>query len=77
VSRTRPPHPPECLAEAVRLARSSGLPLPEIARELGVSPESLRHWLGQAQIDAGEREGLTSDEREEVAPVAARQRASA
>jgi transposase-like protein len=42
--------------------RSSGLPLPELARELGVSPQSLRNWLGQAQIDAGEREGLTSDE---------------
>src|SRR4051794_23120971 len=44
----------------------AGLPLPELARELGVSPQSLRHWLGQAQIDAGEREGLTSDEREEL-----------
>src|SRR5436190_17543793 len=66
VSKTRPPYPPEFRAEAVRLARSSGLPLPELAREIGVSPQSLRNWLGQAQIDAGEREGLTSDEREEL-----------
>jgi transposase len=66
VSKTRPPYPPEFRAEAVRLVRSSGLPLPEVARELGVSPQSLRNWLGQAQIDAGEREGLTSDEREEL-----------
>jgi transposase len=49
-----------------RLVRSSGLPPPEVARELGVSPQSLRNWLGQARIDAGEREGLTSDEREEL-----------
>ena len=66
MSRTRPPYPPEFRAEAVRLVRSSGLPLPELARELGVSPQSLRNWLGQAQIDAGEREGLGSDEREEL-----------
>jgi transposase len=66
VSKRRPLYPPEFRAEAVRLARSSGLPLPELARELGVSPQSLRNWLGQAQIDAGEREGLGSDEREEL-----------
>jgi transposase len=66
VPKTRPPYPPEFRAEAVRLVRSSGLPLPEVARELGVSPQSLRNWLGQSQVDAGEREGLTSDEREEL-----------
>ena len=64
--RIRPSFGPRLFGWAVRLARSSGLPLPEIARELGVSPQSLRNWLGQAQIDAGEREGLSSDEREEL-----------
>jgi transposase len=50
----------------VRLARSSGRPLREIASDLGCSLESLRHWVKQTQVDAGEREGLTTDEREEL-----------
>ncbi len=64
--RTKPPYPPEFRAEAVKLARSSQKPLSETARDLGVSPESLRNWVKQERIDAGERNGTTTDEREEL-----------
>lgn len=64
--KSRPPFPPEFKAEAVRLVRESGKPKREIARDLGVSVESLRHWGQQMEIDAGQREGLTTTEREEL-----------
>ena len=43
--RTHPPYPPECKAEALRMARSSDNSLPALAANLGVSSEALRHWL--------------------------------
>ena len=65
--RTRPPYPPEFRAEAVRLIRSSGKPLSEISQDLGVSEQSLRVWIKQADLDAGHRDdGLTTSELEEL-----------
>jgi transposase len=53
VPRTRPPYPPEFRREAVWLVHSSGRPILEAARELGVSAEFLRKWVEQTEIDAG------------------------
>src|SRR6266852_8181551 len=62
-----PPNPPEFRAEAIRLARTSGKPHAQIARELGMTGETLRLWLKQADLDEGKRgDGLTSDEQEEL-----------
>lgn len=46
--------------------RSSGKPLAQISRELDVSEQTLRNWRKQQEIDEGEREGLTTGEREEL-----------
>ncbi len=57
----------EFKADAVVLARKSGKTITEVARDLGVNPESLRHWVRQAAIDAGNGHGeLTTAEREEL-----------
>jgi transposase len=62
-----PRYTPEFRAEAVRLVRSSpDKSIVQIATELGISDSSLRNWLKQSQIDAGQREGLTTEEREEL-----------
>jgi transposase len=65
--KSRPPYPPEFRSEAVRLARSAQQPLAKTARDLGVSLETLRAWLKQADLDSGQRtDGLTTAEREEL-----------
>jgi transposase len=57
----------EFKAEAVQLARSSPeRSIRQLAYELGISDQTLRNWIKQAQIDRGEREGLSTEEREEL-----------
>ena len=61
--RSRPPYPDEFKAEAIRLVKTSGDPIRQIAKDLGVSDQTLRNWVKQDDVDAGRKAGLTSDER--------------
>jgi transposase len=59
----------EFKAETVSLIRSSGKPMTQICRELGLADSTVSRWLAQAEIDAGQRDGLTTDARQEVAQL--------
>jgi len=60
------PHPPEFRQRAVELARMREKPVAQIADDLGISESCLRNWLSRADIDEGRREGLSSNERDEL-----------
>jgi transposase len=61
------PYPPEYRADAVRLVREGGRSIADVAGSLGVSTEALRIWIKRSDLDSGRRkDGLTSDEREEL-----------
>ena len=64
--KSKPPYSPEFKAEAIRLAREPGNTLTGVAKDLGIALESLRKWIRQAEIDTGQREGLTTEERAEL-----------
>jgi transposase len=68
VPRTRPPYPEEFRQAAIRLAQLGDKPQRRLAKDLGISDVTLRHWLKEEQASRGERPGaLSSDEREELA----------
>jgi len=59
-------YPDELIARGVRLALESGRPIAQVAHDLGMSPETLRRRVRQAEVDQGLRQGVTSEEREEI-----------
>ena len=50
----------------VELCRKGDRSVAEVARELDLTETAVRRWVHQAEIDAGQRPGLTSSEHEEL-----------
>ena len=71
--RTRPPYPVEFRVETVELVRQ-GRSIADVATSLGVSHQTLRNWCRQIEVDQGRREGLSSDEKEELTQLRRRVR---
>jgi transposase len=69
-------YPPELRERAVRLVletieqsgESHGV-IGRIAGQLGIGTETLRNWVNQAQIDGGQRPGVTSEDKRRIAEL--------
>jgi transposase len=59
-------YPTELLDRATRLVFESGRPIAHVAADLGIPSETLRKYVRRVEVDTGRREGLTSEEREEI-----------
>ena len=70
-------YPPELKERAVRMVQETieqnngeqfGA-VSRVARHLGIGEESLRAWFKQAQVDGGQRPGVTSEEKHRIAEL--------
>lgn len=66
-------YPQEIRERAVRMVfeqqpdhRSQWSAIRSVSSKFGMSPETLRHWVRRVEVDAGERPGVTTEERERL-----------
>ncbi len=58
--------PVEFKRDVVTVARRGDLTINEVAADFDISPESVRRWMRQADIDDGVKDGLTTAEQAEL-----------
>lgn len=73
---TQKRYPQEVRERAVRMVfehqgeyDSQWAAISSIATKLGMTPETLRTWVRRAEIDEGQRPGLTTTERERLKEI--------
>jgi transposase len=62
------PYPEEFKQRAMQMVRD-GESVISVAKRLGIAESGLRRWLDRAEVDAGRKPGLTTDERKELAEL--------
>ena len=65
-TRTRRSFTPEFKAEIVELCRRGDRSIGQVARDFDLTETAVRAWVQQAEIDAGVRDGLSTEERAEL-----------
>lgn len=73
---SRKPHPGELRERAVKLVfevraetgneRGS---IAKVGRQLGINTETLRNWVNKAEVDSGQRPGITSEDKKRIAEL--------
>ena len=63
--------PPEFRRDAVAMVLDESRSIAEVARATGVNAGTLGNWVGQARVERGERDGLTTEERADLAGLRA------
>lgn len=67
--KNRVPYPPEFRRRLVEMVRAGRSP-ESLAKDFEPTPQTIRNWVRQADLDEGKRaDGLTTDEREELAKL--------
>jgi transposase len=65
--RRRGNYPKEFRKDAAALVIDQRRTVSDVAKELGLVEQTLGNWVRQERINRGEREGLSSEDREEMA----------
>ncbi len=63
--------PPEFRRDAVAMVLDEDRPIADVARATGVNAGTLGNWVGLERIERGDRDGVTADERSELAELRA------
>lgn len=67
--RRRRSFTPEFKTEIVEHCRRGDRTIAQVARDFDLTESAVRKWVEQAAIDAGDRAGLTTEERAELAQL--------
>ncbi|MCE5192072.1 MAG: transposase [Actinomycetia bacterium] len=63
-------YPPESCERAIRISGESDRPITQVARDLGIHPETLRVWVRQDEADDGRARGAFRTAQREPRPAA-------
>lgn len=67
--RARRSFTPEFKAEIVELCQRGDRSVAQVARDFDLTETAVRVWVHQVEVDAGDADGLTSAEQEELAAL--------